>query len=174
MEPARRRSVGVALAALAAAVLAAVGAAALVALIGEESEPAPAVASAPSPLRPGTLIEQVYGRLHGGQYGRAWDLLHPAHQAIVSRARYIACAADWPQTPGLARFEVLRVYDDPIDVPLVPQRTSKAVTYRVTLTAGGLRDSFTSTGHAVDVAGRWRWVLAGPDIETFLDGQCPA
>jgi hypothetical protein len=165
-----RRSV---LFALAAVSVAAVTAGAVVVLVGGEGGESEAARAAPATGRPAELIEQVYGRLIGGQYGRAWDLLHPAHQAIVSRARYIACAADWPPSPALETFEVLEVYDDPIDIPLVPQRLSKAVTYRVTVSAGDHRDSFTSTGHAVDVAGKWRWVLAAGDIASFRAGRCP-
>lgn len=170
MRPPARRSV---LFALAVLVVATGAAAAVVLVAGGDGAKRPARAAAPQPVRPGQLIEQVYGRLIGGQYGRAWDLLHPAHQAIVSRARYIACAADWPPSPDLETFEVLKVFDEPIDVALVPQRLSKAVTYRVTVSAGDQRDTFTSTGHAVDVGGRWRWVLARADIVSFRAGECP-
>jgi hypothetical protein len=123
---------------------------------------------------PGAFIEQVYRRLLDGQHGRAWDLLHPAHQQIVSRARYIECGAVWPRSPELQKFEVLDVYRDPIDVPHIPETTSRAVRYRVTVGAGNESDSFTATGHAVAVDGRWHWFLAAPDVRLFERGGCPA
>lgn len=123
---------------------------------------------------PGAFIEQVYRRLLGGQHGRAWDLLHPAHQQLVSRRRYIECGAAWPPSPELRKFEVLEVYRDPIDAPLIPETTSRAVRYRVTVGAGGESESFTALGHAVAVDGRWRWYFATPDVSSFERGDCPA
>jgi hypothetical protein len=134
---------------------------------GDESEAEPE-------QRPGAFMEQVYRSLLVGRHGGAWDLLHPAHQAVVTRARYVECAAEWPPSPELQRFQVLEVYTDPLDVPLIPETTSTAVRYLVTVGAGSESDTFTATGHAVAVDGRWRWVLAVPDVGAFERGECPA
>lgn len=134
---------------------------------GDESEAEPG-------QRPGAFMEQVYRSLLVGRHGGAWDLLHPAHQALVTRARYVECAAEWPPTPKLQRFEVLEVSSAPLEVPLIPEKESTVVRYRVTVGAGSELDRFTATGHAVAVNGRWRWVLTTPDIGAFERGECPA
>jgi hypothetical protein len=163
-----RRLVGAA--ALGAVVLAALVAVVLVVLVraGED------VRRVEPDQRPGAFMEQVYRRLLVGRHGGAWDLLHPAHQEVVSRARYVECAAAWPPSPELRSFEVLEVFPDPLEVPLIPETTSTAVRYRVTVAAGSESESFTATGHAVAVDGRWRWVLTAPDISAFERGECPA
>lgn len=160
-----RRASAAALAALAVAV--AVG---VVLVFRSDGDDAPAE---PAEL-PGAFIEQVYRRLLHGQHGRAWDLLHPAHQRIVSRSRYIECGAAWPPSPALQKFEILEVFRDPIDVPLIPETTSRAVRYRVTVGAGSTVDTFTALGHAVAVDGRWRWYFAARDVSSFEKGDCPA
>lgn len=159
-----RRASAAGLAALALAV-----AAGVVLVFRTDGDDAPAE---PSEL-PGAFIEQVYRRLLDGRHGRAWDLLHPAHQRIVSRRRYIECGAEWPPSPALQKFEILEVFRDPIDVPLIPETTSRAVRYRVTVGAGSESDSFTAMGHAVAVDGRWRWFLAAPEVSSFERGDCP-
>jgi hypothetical protein len=40
--------------------------------------------------------------------------------------------------------------------------------------SGGIPETLTATGHAVDVDGRRRWVLAGPDVGRFEQGECPS
>jgi hypothetical protein len=164
----RRLALASAVAALAvAALVAGVG----LALRGGEQEPEQHAAATPPP---GALIEQVYRRLLAGRHGAAWDLLHPAHQAIVTRSRYIECGTAWTPSAKLRRFDVLEVFSDPIDVPLIPETTSQAVLYRVTVVSGGIPETLTATGHAVAVDGRWRWVLAGPDVGRFEQGECPS
>lgn len=162
----RRRVVAAALGALALAALAA-ATVVLAVRSGDETQAEPAEP-------PGAFMEQVYRSLLVGRHGGAWDLLHPAHQALVTRARYVECAADWPPSPKLQTFQVLDVFPDPLEVPLIPETSSTAVRYRVTVGAGSASDSFTATGHAVAVDGRWRWVLSVPDISAFEQGACPA
>ena len=69
---------------------------------------------------------------------------------------------------------MLEVYDDPIDVPGVPEKTSKAVTLRTTFERGGNEESLTDTVHAIPIEGRWVWILAPADVRAYERGECPA
>lgn len=121
---------------------------------------------------PDKLFETLVPYYGLGQYGRAWDLLHPAHQEIAPRTFFDGCIRDAGNVPqGDLEVEVIEVYDDPIDVPAIPQKTSKAVTYRVRVE--GTDATQTETSHAVNVDGEWRWVLAPQDVPYYRRGECP-
>jgi hypothetical protein len=119
---------------------------------------------------PDDFIVRLLRRFFDGQFGRTWDELHPGHQALVTRSRYEDCASRSSEgTPRIDRIEVKEVYDDPIDVERIPERTSKAVTVRIVSGA----EEVTRTMHAVLVDDRWRWVLQAEDIDTYQAGGCP-
>jgi len=111
-----------------------------------------------------------------GQFGRSWDELHPGQQAGVTRTRYEECrdqASDDLSGVELKQVETVEIYDDPIDVIGVPEKTSKAVTLKITVTDGEQDETFTDTYHAVPTEGRWRWILPGADVRAFQAGDCP-
>ena len=111
------------------------------------------------------FVKQVTVQFSRGQSGRLWDELLPADQAIVSRARFVACQQNegW----SLKSIKVLETYDDPVDVEgkALP---AKAVTVRVT--SDGVT---TATMHAVSVNGTWRWILQPVDRAAYRSGKCP-
>ena len=91
-----------------------------------------------------------------GQYGRAWDILHPAHQSLVSRGDFEDCGRQGGGA-SVEEIDIVEVYDDPLDVAFIPEKQSRAVTVEVLTTAGVA----TQTFHAVEVDGSsWRWVLS--------------
>ena len=53
------------------------------------------------------FIRGVTTQFSLGQAGRLWDTLHPADQAVVSRARYMAC-----QSNSGFDLKKLKVLDD--------------------------------------------------------------
>ncbi|MGZ4394564.1 MAG: hypothetical protein ACXVZ2_04280 [Gaiellaceae bacterium] len=111
------------------------------------------------------FVKQVTVQFSRGQSGRLWDELLPADQAIVSRARFVACQQNegW----SLKSIKVLETYNDPVDVEgkALP---AKAVTVRVT--SDGVT---TATMHAVSVNGTWRWILQPVDRAAYRSGKCP-
>jgi hypothetical protein len=121
---------------------------------------------------PADLLKELVRYQSLGQFGRAWDLLHPAHQRIAPRSFYDGCLRDTATPPGgELEVTVIEVYDDPIDIPAIPEKTSKAVTYRIRLK--GTDQTQTETSHAVKVDGEWRWVLAPQDVPYYRRGECP-
>ena len=113
------------------------------------------------------FVRRVTTEFSRGQAGRLWDELHPAEQAVVTRARFIECE----QNEGfrLRKFKVLETYDETIDVAgtSVP---STAVSLEVTSDDG----ITTATIHAVLVDGTWRWVLQPADLAAYKRGACPS
>ena len=95
---------------------------------------------------PGDFMKQLLDYEFKGQFGRSWDLLHPGHQAVVDRDTYTSCMQEKSSSlPSGVDVDVDEVYDDPINVEGIPERTSKAVT--MTLSKGS--DKETVTAHAV-------------------------
>jgi hypothetical protein len=113
------------------------------------------------------FIRQVTTQFSRGQTGPLWDTLHPADQAVVSRARYMQCHTS--SGFDLQRFKVLQTYPDTVDIG-GKQTPSTAVSVRVTADDGVT----TATMHAVRVGNRWRWILSPSDYSAYSRGQCPS
>lgn len=115
---------------------------------------------------PADFVRRVTTEFSRGQSGRLWDELLPADQRIVTRARFVACQANegWE----LQHIKVLETYDDPVTVG-TKSLPSKAVTVRVTSDDG----ITTATMHAVQLNGKWRWVLQSSDRTRYASGKCP-
>jgi hypothetical protein len=125
---------------------------------------------------PGEFLQRVHDYELKSQYGRSWDVLHPGHQAVVTRERYDECRSDrFAGVSGeIDSFDVIEVYDGPINVIGVPERTSKTVTMKFTVTAGDLEETITDTAHAVQVGDHWVWILPPGDVRDYKSGTCPA
>ena len=113
------------------------------------------------------FIRQVTTQFSRGQSGPLWDTLHPADQAIVSRARYMACQSN--SGFDLQKFKVLQTYPDTVDIA-GKATPSTAVSVRVTADDG----ITTATMHAVKLNGKWRWILSPADYAAYKQGKCPS
>ena len=112
------------------------------------------------------FVQRITTEFSRGQAGRLWNDLAPADQAIVSRARYTQCQGN--QGFNLRSVKVLDHYSEPIEVDGASEH-SEAVTVQVT---SDTRVT-TATMHAIDVGGRWRWILSAPDRADYRQGRCP-
>jgi hypothetical protein len=111
-----------------------------------------------------------------GQFGRSWDELHPGQQALVPREKYEECrdtASDEFAGVDFKGLKVVETYKDPIDVLGVPEKTSTAVTVRITVADSQDQQTVTDTFHAVAVDGEWKWILPPADVRAFKQGNCP-
>ncbi len=126
---------------------------------------------------PGAFASSLVTEIYAGRSGPAWDTLHPRHQEVVSRARYVECERLAPLAERLRRVEVVRVADAPSTVPGDPEEVrSKAVDVRLTLTLPGVEQpqDITHTVHLFAVDGRWAWVIGPTDFASYASGNCPA
>jgi hypothetical protein len=140
---------------------------------GEEGSAPKPPADANALEQPDAFFKRLLGYELAGQFGKSWDMLHPGHQALVTRAKYASCSADDFGATSLASVETVDVYDQPIDVRDVPQKTSKAVTLKLTLAAGETQEATTHTFHAVRIADRWAWYFGDAVIDAYKLGDCP-
>lgn len=124
----------------------------------------------PAATGAGAAAVQKYDDLYSGNFGRAWDDLHPAHQGVVSRARFARCARETIAVGDLESIEVLDVFDDDIRVAGLQERRAKAVRVRVSSFHG---ESFTTEDHEVEVGDRWRWILNSAAVAAYRRGRCP-
>ena len=113
-----------------------------------------------------TLLEQEYF----GDYGGAWDRLHPRHQRFVTREEYYECRRGIDVQGTIDSVVVLDVQDAPLTVFGLPPRTpAKAVEVRVVTD----ENEYTADYHVVRVGDRWRWVLTDRAARGFQRTDCP-
>jgi hypothetical protein len=113
------------------------------------------------------FIGQVTTQFSRAQSGRLWDTLHPADQAIVNRARYMACQSN--SGFDLKKIKILETYADTVDIA-GRSTPSTAISVRVTSDDG----ITNATMHAVRLNGTWRWILSPADYAAYKQGKCPA
>jgi len=119
----------------------------------------------------GAAVKRVIEDEYVGDYGTAWDRLHPRHQRLVTRKEYEDCRGQIDVRGTIESVLILDVRDEPLNVyGLRPRTPSKAVKVRVTTD----ETAYTSTYHVVPVGGEWRWVLTDAAARGFARGPCPA
>jgi len=112
------------------------------------------------------FVHRITVEFSRGQSGRLWDELHPADQAIVTRARFVECQKN--DGFNLKSFKVLESFNESTDVE-GKATPSTAVSIRATSDDG----ETTATMHAVSVGGKWRWILQPADAAAYKKGRCP-
>lgn len=144
----------------------------LVALAGLAATPAAA-----APESPEAFMTRVLKLTVEGRYGQAWSLLHPGHQRLAPRARFVRCRSTDPTLDRYrlvsSRFIQKRYVR--IDSPGVPQHTSTQVVLRFRI-ADGSESALPvgdATVRAVWIDTRWAWVLPDGEIPAFRAGRCP-
>ena len=123
---------------------------------------------------PDDMLKRVLGRHFKGQYRLAYDDLHPAHQALVSRDNYAYCLSRVLTKANLRTVTTLKIADTPLAREGIPEKQAKEVTLRVTAAFGNMRDSAAQSFRAVRIGGRWAWILPATDIPAYRAGRCPA
>ncbi len=119
---------------------------------------------------PGEAQVEVLDNLFGARYDLAWEDLHPRHQQIAPRSRFVRCSAQVASTGDLESIEVLDVFDDNAAIPGIQDGEVEAVRVRVNSLEG---DSDTFVNHQVKVGDQWRWVLNADAFKAYQQGRCP-
>jgi hypothetical protein len=118
----------------------------------------------------GTSVKTLLEREYAGDYGGAWDDLHPRHQRYVTREEYFECRRGIDIQGTLESILIVDVQDTPLSVYGIPARTpAKRVQVRVTTDEG----EYTARYHTVLVGDRWRWVLSDRAARGFARTDCP-
>jgi hypothetical protein len=109
-----------------------------------------------------------------GQFGRAWESLHPGQRAVIDRNKFTECNSSYYEPlPQLERITVLESFKEPIVARHVPERTSIAVTLRYTVSFGGRQQTSTATRHVIRHKGQWTTVAADAIVKAYEKGVCP-
>ncbi len=118
----------------------------------------------------GAAVKQLIENEYVGNYGTAWDTLHPRHQRFVTRPEYEECRRGIDVQGTIESVLVLSVRDTTLNVfGLPPNTPAKAVRVRVTTD----ETEYTATYHAVKVGDEWRWVLTDQAARGFARGPLP-
>jgi hypothetical protein len=125
------------------------------------------------PARPSKESAAAFVKRHleyevRGEWGRDWDVLHPLHQRVITRAQYVYCRDGELWYKGTETVRVVETYDNPIDVPGIPR--ARIMGASVEIGAPGNAGSFTD--HAVKVRGGWRWILDGREADQYRHRKC--
>jgi hypothetical protein len=111
--------------------------------------------------------------LSDGQYGRAWEAIHPAQQAFVPRDLYIRCAEDRLAGLEVLDADVKEVFTEKHAVEGTELEVdSVAITVALKFRASGVETEDTETFHIYFVDGTWRISVTGAD--SYKQGECPA
>jgi hypothetical protein len=138
-------------------------------------------AAAPAPAQPPSpeaFMTRVLRLTVEARYAQAWTLLHPAHQRLAPRGRFVRCRSADPTIAPYrlvsARFVEKRYVR--IDSPGVPQKTSTQVVirFRIADAQGRMPPAADATVRAVWIDTRWAWVLPDREIPAFRAGRCPS
>lgn len=127
--------------------------------------------------RPGAFVTTLIQDLGAGETARAWELLHPLHQAKIPRRRYVECESKDGFGGDVTKVAVLAVKQQPATIPgQFGERPSTAVTVGVTLDVpqSNVPERFTLTAHVFDVDGKWAWVVGPVDYAAYMTGNCPS
>src|SRR3954447_4922011 len=121
---------------------------------------------------PGVFMTRVLREELNGQWAKQWASLHPGHKKLITRAQYVACSRSLATDigTGTEKYRVLAVKDEPIDVFAVPQHDSKVVT--ISFHTPGNNTTPRYDMHAVNVDGRWTWILGGRFLRAVEHGKC--
>ena len=119
----------------------------------------------------GTAVKRVLEQEYFGDFGGAWDQLHPRHQRLVSRADYDECRKGIDVAGTIESVLILDVSDAALTIyGLRPRTPAKRVRVRVVTD----ETEYTETYHVVRVGERWRWVLSDRAARGFARSPCPA
>jgi hypothetical protein len=124
-----------------------------------------------APEEPGDAMLALIDSYRKGQFGRAWDMLLPEHQEVVSRSKFDECRSQSAEgdIPNEANFRVEEVYDESIEIPGLGSTQTKAVTVNIEYES----QSVSETAHLVERGGEWKWILTPSDYESYSAGECP-
>jgi hypothetical protein len=124
---------------------------------------------------PVVFLKGVVRQIAGNHYAKAWQTLAPAQKRLVPKREYVRCESASPIPGRLTSLQVVRAFDEPVEVAGSEATvTSKAVTFRLTITEPALQDSvvLTHTVHAVPAGNRWAWILPPARFQLHRSGSC--
>lgn len=111
-------------------------------------------------------------QLSRGEYGAAWQTLHPTHQTIVSEDAFVSCGRELQlqRDPAVDSISILDATRTNVDVPHIGE--TDVVTVDVEMRTG--EESRRPSFDVIEVDSTWRWVLNEATLRAFSEGRCPS
>lgn len=114
------------------------------------------------------FLASVVRLLAANRYAEAWTTLDPVDQALVPRANYVACESAHPVPGRLLSIRTLSVGRERVAITTAgPVVASIAVRFAVVIAGPGAPVRVPVLAHAIDVAGRWRWMLPAARLPAY-------
>ena len=119
----------------------------------------------------GAFVVQVNSDVLEGDFGDAYDSLHPAQKRILgSSERLERCLeGQLPDYPEDAKYVTTKTQVQPWTIPGDGRSSSTAVMVDVR-EGDRVIDRFTQ--HVFRVGGKWTWILSGPLVKAARTGAC--
>ena len=131
-----------------------------------------------SALSPAQRAVQVAKASLKGQHGVRWEALHPKYQAVVSKARFVAC--ERKNAAALGQLSIVGVQAEGTSVfheamPALGTVDVNAVTLAITFRQGVQKQDRIAEVESLWVTYKGRWVqLYSPDeYNAYKAGKCP-
>jgi hypothetical protein len=119
------------------------------------------------------VAEKVLRYDFKGQYGRAWDLLAPAQQAVVSRRSYQRCQQPYRSPAKLDEVKAVGVSKHPLHLAGIAGQRVNLVILRFKSSARDQTVTATVNFYVISIGRDWRWLLDRPSISSYSSGSCP-
>ena len=134
-------------------------------------------AQASAAPKPASMATQLIRYEFKGQWGPAWDLLHPSQQRIVPRAKFAACQKALAALAGYRLVDIRTVdsSNETLHIAGIPQHTAVAVTLHLLVRTGlGNENGLNEVTHTVWTGTRWAWFFGAADVAAYRAGHCPS
>jgi hypothetical protein len=125
------------------------------------------------------FVLRVNDYLNKGQWGRAYEELHPAQRDFMSSGELANCMDDYSGASAPdAETKVTEVYDEPWQIPGTKvTEDSKAVTVKIFLTYSEEGEEIESelgtfTQHAFMMEDGWVWIVSQDVVDDLKDDFC--
>jgi len=126
---------------------------------------------------PVPFLRATIAQIAANDYAEAWNTLEPTQQGLVPRDRYVRCESASPIPGVLSSLRVLGIRKEQIQVAGTSGRSpARAVTFRIVISEPALHESvkIVDTVHAVEVDGRWAWILPAKRLALDSSATCGA
>ena len=119
----------------------------------------------PDPTGAGAGVIKYFSLQFTGPVSDYFDLLHPAQQAQIEKKFYLSCVKGPPAGSKAPKLAVIDLADTALDIPGIPEKTAKSVTFVVD-------DAIIRRLYAVKSGGKWRWVMGANELNLYKAKRC--
>lgn len=123
---------------------------------------------------PATALRTFFEQADRGQWGRQWDTLHPAQQALIRREAFVTCRTADLSGFSLEDLDIVETFGEPTVVPGTDLEVERvAVTFALEGAFGLLTFDDRDTAQLVLFGEKWTWLMRQETVDAYQRGECP-